>query len=372
MAQTRVCRRDNDPITGWPSIQARLFRSNDQVDVQVAQDYGTTNQSPDGEMLAPVDVLVVEDDATTRARLAFLLRRNGLEVELAENGKRAWSLLEQRHFALVLTDWGMPEMDGLTLCRCIRKANFPDYTYIILLTGHTDKSEVTRGLEVGADDYITKPFHSGELMARLRVGLRILSMQARMQRQQRQLQELASLDGLTGVLNRRALEGRLSEAHAHAARRRNPLSVAMLDIDHFKSVNDTYGHQTGDRVLQEFARRVREVTRDYDAIGRYGGEEFLVILYEAGLEDARLAAERIRGRIADVPFEVDGQRIPVTTSVGVATCELPGEQQPPDLVACADAELYAAKRSGRNRVMAKRLATTPSVEHGPGRTAEAG
>ena len=302
-----------------------------------------------------MEILVVDDDATTRARLAFLLRRNGFKVELAEDGERAWAILDRHHFPLILTDWAMPRVDGLSLCSRIRAAHFSEYTYIILLTGHTEKSEVARGLEAGADDYITKPFDSGELLARLQVGTRILTMQAQMKSQQRQLEELASLDGLTGVLNRRALEDRLHEAHAQARRRFNPLSVALLDLDRFKQINDTHGHQAGDRVLQEIAARVKDVTREYDSVGRYGGEEFMVILTDASSDAAQVAAERIRRKVADAPVEFDGRWIPVTTSIGLATSLEPDEGQVQALIALADAGLYEAKRKGRNRIVARLL-----------------
>ncbi len=299
---------------------------------------------------ATTEILVVDDDATTRARLKKLLDRNGYRTELAEDGACAWSLLARKHFSLILTDWAMPNVDGLTLCRRIRDADYPDYTYIILLTGHTDKSEVERGLDAGADDYITKPFDSGELLARVRVGVRILALQRQMSEQKRKLEELASLDGLTGVLNRRALETRLNEAYSLARRRNYPISVAMLDLDRFKFVNDTYGHQAGDVVLQETARRIKDVTRDYDSIGRFGGEEFLVILVDASQEAARAIAERIRRRISDEPMCFEGRRIPVTTSIGVAASH--GHQRSVhNLVALADASLYDAKRAGRNRVI---------------------
>ena len=308
-----------------------------------------------------MEILVVDDDATTRARLAFLLRRNGFSVEMAEDGERAWDRLEYKHFSLVVTDWAMPRLDGISLCKRIRAAQYPDYTYIILLTGHSEKSEVTRGLEAGADDYITKPFDSGELLARLRVGLRILSMQRRMQAQQRQLEELASLDGLTGVLNRRALEARLHEAYSHARRRKHPMSIAMLDLDHFKKVNDTHGHQAGDFVLQEVARRMKEVTRDYDSVGRYGGEEFMVVLTDASIEAGRIAAERIRRRICTDPVHTEHITIQVTASVGVATARHDMELAASQLVSAADACLYEAKRTGRNRVVVRAADRTEDI-----------
>ncbi len=310
---------------------------------------------------ADLRVLFVDDDATTRARVGFLLRRNGYDVELANDGERAWQMLKGQHFSLIVTDWAMPNVDGLTLCRRIRAAQFPDYTYIILLTGHSEKTEVTRGLEAGADDYVTKPFDSGELLARVRVGQRILRMQARMQEQQRQLEEQASLDGLTGVLNRRALEHRLQEACSWARRRFMPLSVALLDLDRFKAVNDTYGHQAGDRVLQDIAGRVKAEIRDYDSVGRYGGEEFLLVFGDMSSDAAASASERIRGIIEAEPVAFDGIYIPVTTSIGVATDPVPGASRLKELVAVADGALYEAKRTGRNRVVCRTLDDTQDV-----------
>ena len=258
----------------------------------------------------------------------------------------------------------MPNMDGLALCRRIRAAHFPEYTYIILLTGHSDKGQVKRGFEAGADDYVTKPFDSAELMARLRVGLRILSMQTRMHDQQRQLAALANLDGLTGVLNRRALEGRLQEALAQAGRRGHSMSVALLDLDRFKRINDTFGHQAGDQVLKTIATRIREVTRDYDAVGRYGGEEFMVILSDAGYDAALTAAERIRRRVGSTPVDFEGRPIPVTASIGVGTVRRPHEMCRYELVALADSHLYDAKRSGRDCVVGGELPVDALVMDG--------
>ena len=313
-----------------------------------------------GDATKGTEILIVDDDAATRASLTFLLRRNGFVVETAEDGERAWEILQHRHFSLILTDWVMPKLDGLGLCEKIRAAKFPEYTYIILLTGYTNKTEVTRGLEAGADDYISKPADSGELLARLQVGHRILEMQAHLKMQQRQLEELASIDGLTGVLNRRALEARLTEAHSQARRRVHPMSLALLDLDRFKLVNDTHGHQAGDCVLQNVATRVKKVIRNYDSVGRYGGEEFMVLLTDASQRDAMAAAERIRNVIGAKPVEFEGQCIPVTTSIGVATCLSPWQHQVAEIISVADGALYEAKHAGRNRVVVRVVDATAS------------
>lgn len=297
------------------------------------------------------EVLVVDDDATTRARLAFLLKKNGFLVSLAEDGEKAWGMIREHHYSLVLTDWSMPEMDGIQLTEHIREAKFPDYTYIILLTGLTEKGQVAIGLEAGADDYITKPFDSGELLARLRVGMRILGMQERMQAQQRKLEEIASRDGLTGVLNRRALEERLTEVYSYYRRRGPPLTVALMDLDHFKAVNDTYGHQAGDAVLKTVAERIRLVIREYDSIGRYGGEEFMVLLPDTPVCAACSIAERIRRSIGEVPVSFEGRDIPVTVSIGIAVVHQPYDGPISEIVAVADQGLYRAKSQGRNQVV---------------------
>ena len=300
-------------------------------------------------------ILVVEDDAVTRARLAFLLRKHGYQVDVADDGDAGWTRYQELHYSIVLTDWLMPGLTGPELCERIREyegeAEPNAYTYVILITGKTEKSNITLGLEAGADDYVTKPFDSGELIARLRTGRRILDLQASMRRAQRKLEELASRDGLTGVLNRRALDERLVEAFSYFARRGAPLSLAMVDLDHFKQINDNYGHQAGDDVLQEAARRVNSVVREYDTVGRYGGEEFLVLLPDTPVEEATTIAERIRSILADSPISTrDGEQISATTSIGLATADPAFRGGMKDVIESADAALYRAKRSGRNRV----------------------
>lgn len=296
-------------------------------------------------------ILVVEDDAVTRARLAFLLRKNGYQVEVTEDGEAGWAAFRAGHFPIVLTDWSMPGLSGPDLVRRIREYDQELYTYLILITGKSDKAHIATGLEAGADDYVTKPFDSGELLARLRTGWRILSLQERMREAQRKLHELASRDGLTGVLNRRALEERLAEAFHFFQRRGPPLSLLMLDLDHFKHINDTYGHQAGDDVLRDAAKRVGQLVREYDFVGRYGGEEFMVVLPDTPADEAAQIAERIRRAVADSPIATrEGGDVHATVSVGVATLGDGFAGQLKDVVEAADGALYVAKREGRNRV----------------------
>lgn len=299
------------------------------------------------------DILVAEDDAVTRRRLAFLLKKNGYTVDLAEDGETAWRLFQENPYPIVLTDWSMPGMDGPDLCKLIREFEHEnEYTYLILITGKTEKSKVAEGLASGADDYVTKPFDSGELLARLRTGQRIISLQSSMREAHRQLQVQASRDGLTGVMNRRALEDRLREVFSYSQRRGASLSVALLDLDYFKAVNDTYGHQVGDDVLKAAASRVQSVIREYDAVGRYGGEEFLVMLPDTSVEEAKMVAERIRKAVEQAEVSSREQvSVAVTVSVGVATVSGEYREDAKSLVERADNALYQAKKEGRNRVV---------------------
>lgn len=307
------------------------------------------------------DVLVVDDDAVTRAQLRFLLLRNGYDVTVASSGEEGWDKLQQRHFPLVITDWSMPGMNGPDLCKLVREHLDDEYLYMILLTGMTEKQQVARGLEAGADDYITKPFDSGELLARLRVGRRILSLQRSMRETQLALHEMAHQDGLTKVMNRRAIDGHLQEAIGRLARATHPSTVALLDIDFFKRVNDTYGHQAGDAVLQEVASRIRDILRRTDKIGRYGGEEFVAILEGADAADAAEVAERIRMAVQELPVDHGGQEISVTISIGLCAAPPGYTDSVARVVERADSALYDAKRSGRNRVVIGQLVAPEPV-----------
>lgn len=296
-------------------------------------------------------ILVVDDDRVTRAQLAFLLQKVGYEVATAENGQAALERISEGWFPLVLTDWSMPEMDGPTLCQRIRDKGQDLYTYVIMLTGRRDKDDLMQGLDAGADDYITKPFDTDELLARLRVGHRILELHMKMRETERRLRDMADRDGLTGVLNRRAVDARLEEAFNFAQRLDRPLSVALLDLDHFKRVNDVHGHQTGDAVLVEAARRFEGTVRSYDVIGRYGGEEFLLILPDAVPWSARLVAERVRHALFERPIVSGDLEVPVTVSIGVASFDPRSPATPQRLVEAADGALYQAKQRGRNLVV---------------------
>jgi diguanylate cyclase (GGDEF)-like protein len=223
-------------------------------------------------------ILIAEDDHTSRTVLAGVLKKNGHEVVMTVNGAEAWQILQQPDTPrLVILDWMMPEMDGLEVLRLIRSLKTDRLLYVIMLTSKVEKANIIAGLDAGANDYLAKPFDAGELRARIEVGRRMVEMQDALSESRAILAHQATHDQLTGLLNRRAILDRLHEELVRARRYGDVLAVGMIDIDHFKQVNDTYGHQAGDDVLCGFVQILSKSFREYDAIGRVGGEEFLVI-----------------------------------------------------------------------------------------------
>ncbi len=297
-------------------------------------------------------VLVADDSATIRALLRSSLLRWGFDAVVeASNGEEAWAQLQAQDApSLALIDWEMPGLDGVELCRRVRarEEQGSNYTYVLLLTARGGRGNVVEGMEAGADDYVVKPFDEHELRVRVRAGRRIVELQAELYRLQEQFRAQSRTDPLTGCLNRRGIIERLVAELAFAGRDRRPLGVAVLDLDHFKSVNDTYGHAAGDAVLQELVRRVTSATRASDAIGRIGGEEFLVLWAGLSAEVSRVAAERVRAIVEDTPFLVGTSKIHMTASLGLTTTW--GSETQEALLARADRALYAAKAAGRNRV----------------------
>jgi diguanylate cyclase (GGDEF)-like protein len=313
------------------------------------------------QMARNTTVLVAEDSFLLRKLIIQILKKNGFSVIEAENGKKAWEHFQnQQNISLVILDWIMPEMDGLEVCRMIRNYNTERYVYIIFLSAVENKEEIAQCLESGADDYIIKPIHEKEFIARITVGLRILALEQLLQETNRRLQNLAITDELTGLLNRRALFAELKKDTSRFIREQKPFYIIMLDIDHFKKVNDNYGHQAGDKVLHELAKRLEKTLRPYDIIGRYGGEEFLIAVGNITKQNVIKLAERIRKSIADQPFFITkDQSIPVTASLGIGSLPLPVHQVTDkefmkiiyDLIKRADKALYKAKQQGRNQVV---------------------
>jgi len=308
----------------------------------------------------PMKVLAAEDNPVFQSMLTNMLTKWGYQPIVARDGNEAWEALQQPDGPqLAILDWMMPGLNGLDICRGVRASGREPYVYILLLTARTDSQDLVEGMEAGADDYLTKPFQAHELRVRLRAGRRILDLQQQLLAAREALREQATHDGLTGLLNRCAILAMLDRELARASREGQPLSLLMMDLDHFKQVNDTFSHLAGDAVLRESARRMRESVRNYDSAGRYGGEEFLIVLPGCDGPSAVAQAERVRQSFANTPFFTGQSHIPVTCSIGVSSRVLPCEADADALLREADLALYGAKGEGRNRVISR--TTMPAV-----------
>ena len=267
----------------------------------------------------PMRVLAAEDNPVFQSMLKTMLTKWGYQAVIARSGTEAWRVLESEDAPrLAVLDWMMPGMDGVEICRRIRSANREPYIYILLLTARTESQDLIEGMDAGADDYLTKPFNAHELRVRLHAGRRILDLQEELLRTREALRDQATHDGLTGLLNRTTILETLDDELARAARAGQPVSVLMVDLDRFKAINDTYGHLAGDAVLREAARRLKSAARRYDSVGRYGGEEFLIVLPGCDAANAGLQAERMREAIGGTPFAAPFHIVSVTASLGVA------------------------------------------------------
>jgi two-component system, cell cycle response regulator len=305
-------------------------------------------------------VLAADDDSISRLLLGRALSQWGYDATMVADGNQALAILESEAApSLVILDWMMPGMDGPEICQRIRArdAKLGGYTYVVMLTSRSASTNIVEGLTAGADEYIVKPFQLPELEARLRVGKRIIFLEAKLRAERAEYQRQAQHDTLTGIFNRRAVLEGLERELQRSRREQRCVALVMFDLDLFKSVNDTYGHLVGDEVLVETCQRLSRATRAYDVLGRMGGEEFLAILTCRNLAEASELSERLHLSISARPFATTAGPLAVTTSVGVATSDTEGYVAAALLFA-ADQALYQAKNNGRNRVVVKSL--TPS------------
>lgn len=296
-------------------------------------------------------ILIAEDDLVTRRVLTTMLHKWGHETVVTCDGDQAWEALQGQDAPhLAILDWMMPGLDGVEVCSRLRTLERDICPYVILLTGMSQKKDLLNGFNAGADDYVIKPFDPDELNVRIRAGERIVNLQIESLVARDALRRLATYDYLTGLRNRAAILDELRREFERAPRMDLPVNVVMVDVDHFKDINDTYGHSFGDKILTELAKRMVSEVRSYEAIGRYGGEEFLIVLTGCDVSGAGKQAERVRHCVAAKGFRVQGVKVDVTISLGVASsCQIERPAQEL-LIEMADAAMYRAKRTGRNRV----------------------
>jgi len=297
-------------------------------------------------------ILLVDDEPTQCLIMARLLKRAGYEVETAGNGREALVKLQSGDYQLLITDWEMPEMDGIALCRELRCSQVQGYVYTILLTARDSTEHVVAGLRAGADDYLTKPVIEAELIARLSTGKRIVTLERSLRTANEENRRLSITDPLTGAFNRRHLMEQLPREIERAERYGRTLSVIMCDVDHFKTINDTHGHQVGDDVLRWFREVLQRGVRSSDWLARYGGEEFVIVLPETNVANAVNAANHLRERLATSVFRLGTAELRVTASFGVSGWQgaVPQGAKLDALISRCDAGVYASKAAGRNRV----------------------
>ena len=309
----------------------------------------------DRKTRAPFRIVLIDDDPAILRLLSKVLGSEGMEVLPCSTGREGLEAIDGREWELCLLDRGLPDLDGMDICRHIKARPRFDARQVIILSAYQSIDARVEALDLGADDYITKPFHPTELLARVNASRRVVEMQQQLVELTRQLEDLSSRDGLTGVFNRRHFGTTLENAFNHSSRYQRPLSVAIIDLDSFKSINDTYGHQVGDVVLTEVAKRFSGSVRASDYLARYGGEEFVVLLPETQLEDAVSFGEKVRAAVAASPVPIPrGCALPVTVSVGTASLTHTEFTSSSEMIDAADQALYRAKRNGRNRVEAER------------------
>jgi len=296
------------------------------------------------------EVLVVDDSPVYRKLVEQILSSESYTLLFARDGAEAMRLFEERSPSIVITDWILPDFSGFELCQRIRSDSSRPYTYVIVMTSNTEKGNVVKGLEAGADDYLTKPFDHGEMLARMGVGRRIIDLNRELAAKSQKMEEAARTDPLTGLPNRRAMEEWAARQLRGAARHGFPLWVVVSDIDSFKTINDTFGHDAGDAVLKTFADMLKKNTRAADMCGRLGGDEFVLVVTHVESEQIEETVNRFREQFAALSFPLQGQTVHVTASFGIAGIGSNEVQEYGALLRKADQMLYEAKGAGRNLV----------------------
>lgn len=302
-------------------------------------------------------ILIADDSEMTRMILQGRLSQWGYQIINASDGYEAWNILQKKgRPEIILLDWMMPNMNGIELCKKIRKQIKEPYIYIILLTARKGKQDLIEAMEAGADDFITKPFDPHILKVRLRAGKRITTLQNELIAAREDLRIQATHDSLTQLYNRSALMNMMEREISRSRRDQSSIGIVMIDIDYFKTINDTYGHLVGDEVLIKLAEQMKQCTRQYDTIGRYGGEEFIIVLPQCAEAEVRCVAERLRQTVCKQPYDTKEGPVNVSISLG-ATWIKPSEQECAELnlIRIADRALYSAKNQGRNRTIIEQM-----------------
>ena len=308
-----------------------------------------------------MNVLIADSAPIALKILRGMLISWGYSVEAHDDGQSTLdALTRDAPPRLAVIDWNLPNINGPEICKQLRKRGTDAYTYVILLSAAPEKEEIALGLEAGADDHITKPFHAVELRARLRAGHRIINLHNALLEAQEDLRHQATTDLLTGIDNRAALLKHLYREINRARRQNTTVAVMMLDLDHFKSINDTHGHLVGDEVLRHVADALKLCVRDYENLGRYGGEEFMIILTDVDDDTAIKVGERILSKLAKIDYSYEGHQIPITGSIGAVVSLRGVNANSESLIHAADKALYVAKHRGRNQIF---LAPASSIKH---------
>lgn len=293
-------------------------------------------------------VLIADDDKISRLLVKNLLTSIGYEVLESEDGERAWQILQEESIQLLVIDWVMPKIEGPELCRRLRAWKGEDYHYIIVLTGRNNSEDIVAGLQAGADDYITKPFLPQEFTMRLKIARRMLELRQAMKEALEDQHHMAQHDILTGILNQKEIVNVLEKEIHRAKRQNSKLSVIMGDVDNFRQINEMYGNAAADAVLAEIGKRMKDSLRIYDTVGRYGGDEFLLVMPGCSIDEARLIARRILNVIKNQPVLYYNKDISVTVSLGLAGNNSPGDADVKGLIEAANSAMRQAQENGHN------------------------